>query len=249
MKKWIIRIVAAVAVLAIVVVVVLFFFLGDIVKKGVEVVGPQVTRVEVRLDGVKLSPFSGQGTLKGFFVGNPPGFNTPSAVKVGEMDIKLKLGSLRSDKVVIEHLRVTSPEITYEGGVKFSGSNLGKIQANVEEFTGSSKPDDKSQRKLQVNELLIQNAKLTVSVKGLGTKTVTVPDIQLRDLGTDPDGITAAELTKKITQAVLGRVASTVTSVVADLGKLGKNIGQEAVGTVKDVGEGVGKAVKGIFKK
>ena len=51
MKKWIIRIVVVVFILLVVAVGGSIYFLGAIVKKGVETVGPQITKTELRLDG------------------------------------------------------------------------------------------------------------------------------------------------------------------------------------------------------
>src|SRR5213592_4499855 len=65
MKKLIIRGVVVLLVLLVLAVVVSIYFLGSIVKKGVETVGPQITRTEIKLDSATLSLLSGSGKLKG----------------------------------------------------------------------------------------------------------------------------------------------------------------------------------------
>ena len=62
---------------------VVIFFLDSIVRSSVEKVGPIVTKVSVKLDSAKISLFGGSGELKGLVVGNPEGFKTPEAIKVG----------------------------------------------------------------------------------------------------------------------------------------------------------------------
>src|SRR5437867_7333357 len=118
MKKLIIRGVVVLLVLFVVAVGVSIYFLGSIVKKGVETVGPQITRTEIKLDSATLSLLSGSGKLKGLLVGNPEGFKTPSAIKVGSVSVGVVAGSVFSDKVRVTQVNVHAPEITFEGGLK-----------------------------------------------------------------------------------------------------------------------------------
>ena len=62
MKKNLIRILLVVALLMVVGVAVVFIYLDSIAKKGFETVGPQLTKVEMKLGGAKISPFSGRGS-------------------------------------------------------------------------------------------------------------------------------------------------------------------------------------------
>src|SRR5882672_6343672 len=59
MKKIILIIAAIAAVGLIALVVILTLSLGSIIKKGVETVGPQLTRTEMKLDGASVSVLSG----------------------------------------------------------------------------------------------------------------------------------------------------------------------------------------------
>src|SRR5205807_2960899 len=104
MKKLIVRMVLVLVVLLIVAVGVSIYFLGSIVKKGVETVGPQITKTEIRLDSATLSLLSGSGKLNGLFVGNPQGFKTESAIKVGSVRVAVAPASVFSDKVHVKEL-------------------------------------------------------------------------------------------------------------------------------------------------
>jgi hypothetical protein len=101
MKKLFIKILVVLAVLVVVAIVGIALLLDSIVKKGVETVGPRVTQVEVKLDGVSLSMFSGKGEIKGLVVGNPAGYNSPTAIKVGKAGVVVNPRSVLSDKVII----------------------------------------------------------------------------------------------------------------------------------------------------
>src|SRR5438128_11352054 len=98
MTKLILRVIVVLFVLLVVAVGASIYFLGSIVKKGVETVGPQITGTEIKLDSATLSLLSGSGKLKGLLVGNPVGFKTESAIKVGSVSVGVVAGSVVSGK-------------------------------------------------------------------------------------------------------------------------------------------------------
>src|SRR5688572_31609281 len=83
-----------------------FVLLGSVVKAGVEKVGPMVTKVPVKLDAATLSLFSGKGELKGFEVGNPEGYKTANAIKVGSVGVSVVPKSVFGNKVIVRSIRV-----------------------------------------------------------------------------------------------------------------------------------------------
>lgn len=245
MKKFI-KIALVLLVLLVVTVLAVGFFLGSIVKKGVETFGPRVAQVEVKLDSANISLLSGKGALKGIFVGNPPGFNSPSAIQVGEVSVAVKPGSVMSDKIVVESVHIDSPEITMSG---LKGDNLQKILDNIQASTGSSrstpggtatnKTQQAAGKKIQVDDLLIQDGKLNVVLPGLGTAKVALPTIHLTDLGKGSDGLTPGELASIVLKAVLNEGMSVATSA-------GKNITGALEGAGKEANKNVEKVTKGI---
>lgn len=244
MKKLLI-IVAILVVLAIVGLGVLFMNLGKIVKKGVETVGPEVTKTEIKLDSVMLSPFSGSGKLKGLFVGNPEGYKTPSAIKMGEIEVAVQLSSLKSDVIVIDKVAINAPEITFEGGL--SGNNLKKILANVEAATGGpSTTEKKSETKMKIKDLTITGGKINFSFTGMGGKSLSapLPDLHLTNIGTDDKGATVAQVTKQVLGEVVGNVDKIAAKLITQVGEIGK----EAVKGAADQLDKAAKGVKGLFK-
>ncbi len=260
MKKIVIRILIVLVVLLVAGIVLATMFMDSIIKKGVETAGPMVAKVETKLDGVKLSVFSGKGTVTGLVVGNPEGYKTPTAIKVDSATLALQPSTLLSDKIVITEINIQGPEITIEGGAK--DNNLTKILANVEAFAGTNQPaagqSQQQGKKLQVNELVLSGGKLNLNLALLGGKTISapLPDIHLKDLGTGPEGITPADLSKKVLQAIVDQSASAITSVLKDAGKLAtdavKGAGEAAKSVTEGAKEGAEKITKGIgglFKK
>ncbi len=258
MKKILVRLCLALAVLLVLVALGIHFFLDGAVKRGVETVGPKLTQVDVKLDSVHISILSGSGKIKGLVAGNPAPYKTPHSISVGSISLALKPTSLLADKLIIQSINVEAPEITFEGGL--SGNNLSKILANLNESTSgpggtnvanaTPKEQKKANKKLEVDDFTLTGAKLTANITDLGkTVTIPLPTIHLQNLGTGPDGITAAELTKEIISAIEKESLKAVASDTADLSKaaeaLTKGLGKNSSGTVSNLTHGLDK----LFKK
>ena len=248
MKKIIIRVVLVLVILLVLVVVGCFVFLGAIVTKGVNTVGPVITKTDVKLGSATVSILSGSATLNDLFVGNPQGYKTESAIKAGKIAVSLQPMSIFGDKIIVKSVNVKSPDITVEGGI--TKNNLTAILDNTQGSADQAEskkaapesqkkaPEDKAARKLEVDEFVISGAKVHYNGTLTGGKTMTlpIPDIHLSNLGTGPDGITAADLTKQVMNAITAEVIPALTKSVGDFGK-------EATGLLKDAG---GKGASGV---
>jgi len=98
MKKVIIGLIALGVIVLVGGLLAAFFFLGAIVKKGVETVGPNLTKTTVKLNLATVSVFNGSGELKGFEIGNPEGFKSPTAIKMGSVGLALEPKSVLGKK-------------------------------------------------------------------------------------------------------------------------------------------------------
>ena len=261
MKKILVRVLIALVVLVILGVVAVGLFLDKAIKSGVETFGPRLTKVDIKLDSVSLSLLSGSGTIKGLVVDNPAGYKTPSAITVGSASLSLEPRSLLSDKIVIKSINVQAPEITFE--TDFKGNNLSKILANVQAATGGgtrepAKPQEPGQpteakagRKLQVDEFVISGGRVHVSVTALGGQAATIPlpEIRLQPLGQGPEGITPAELTKRVLEAIENGATRAASGTVADIGKGALYLTKDTAGTGSNAVESVTKGLGNLFKK
>lgn len=250
MKRWVLRGAIALAVLLIVGVVAALYFLGAIVKRGVESTGPKITKTTVKLDSATLSIFSGQGELKGFLVGNPEGFNSPSAVRAGSVAVGIQPGSVFSDKVLVRSVKVVGPEITFEGTL--AGNNLSTILANIrgteEKDKQATKKEQSSSKKLQVDDFLVTGGKihLTTSLLGGQSATLTLPEIHLTNLGQGSDGITAAELSERVFRVIVEETVKQVaeSSIGKSISDVTKKIPGAATQQVDKVTRGLGDLLK-----
>jgi hypothetical protein len=259
-KKIILSIGIGVLVLLVVGVLVVGFFLGGIVKVGMETVGPKITQTTLTVDAVNVSLLGGSAGVKGLVLGNPAGYKAPSAISVGKASVSVSPGSIFSDKIVIRSVEIRDAEITFEGN-PLGANNLTKIMNNVNAMTASaantgtnapaaaSPGGKKPAKKLEVDDLLITGAKVHANLTGIVNKEITLPlpDIHLTDLGKNNDGLTAADLTQKVLGEVTTGTIKALTAAVTDLGKDVTGAAKDAAQNAgKAAGEGVDKLKKGI---
>ncbi|HXI68851.1 MAG TPA: hypothetical protein VNN22_00690 [Verrucomicrobiae bacterium] len=251
-KKILLPVGIAVLILVVVGLILSAVFLDDIVKKGVETVGPLITKVPVTLNEVHIGLVTGSAKAKGLVVGNPAGYKTPSAISVGLAEVGVFPFSVLSDKIIIRSVHVISPEISFEGN-PLGKNNLGDIMENVNAMAKSGGPpsanktktEAKPAKRIQVDDFLISGAKVHVALTGMGGRemTLTLPDIHLTNLGTSGDGLTPTDLTRTVMSAITAATVKAVASAATDLGKGVENLGKGA-GSV--AGTNLNKITKGI---
>jgi hypothetical protein len=264
MKKILLKTILVLAVLTVIALVAASFYLGQVIKQGVETFGPKLTRTSVKLEKASLLLFSGSGSLEGLVVGNPEGFLTPRAISVGSASLAIEPRSLLSDKIVIRSIKVEAPEIMLETGL--GGSNLGKILANVQAAAGGGATNATAEtkakpaaapggKKLQVDEFVITGAKVRLSVVGMEGSSIQLKlsTIQLKDLGKGPEGITSAELTEQVLKTLFEAVIKSAAESDYDLGKMADKLSKELTkdldpATVEEAKK-LGKSIGDLFKK
>jgi hypothetical protein len=242
-------------VLALIAGALLYFVGGSLlnsgVKKGVETFGPQVTQTPVTLASVNISPFTGSGTLKGLNVGNPAGFKSENIFALGQIDVQVDRSTLMSDKIVINHIIINRPEMSYEKTL--TNSNVKELLKNIEAFTGPKDPaapatesDTAAKKQVVIRKLVIEEGTIYVGAMGIG-QTVKLPRIEMSDIGEDGNKMTAPE----VINLVLTKVLSNIGPAIANAGELSKAAaealktqGLEKMGLATEkAGEAAGDAV------
>ena len=255
MRKFILIIGGGLLALILVAMIVFAIFINPIIKTGLETLGPQITKVSIKVNAVDLSVLTGSVHVKGLTIGNPSGYKSPNAIKLDTVSVSLSPMSVFSDKIVVHSIHVISPEITYEGGL--GGNNLSKIMDNVNSIAkqggpSSEKPsvnqigaDKKPAPKIEVDDFLITGAKVHVFLKGLSTQdmVMTIPSIHLMNLGKESNGITPTELIRVVMSQVTGSIVPAVTNVipgtVKGLKDLGVGVGTKAEENINTITKGI----------
>lgn len=232
------KIALGLSLIVVVVAAALFWLRGNIdglVKDGIEKYGSAMTQATVSVGAVEIRASDGGGAIRNLTLGNPKGFKTSHAVKVGEISLAIDIASVAKEVVIVRKIVIEAPDIIYEKGEGLT--NFDAIQKHVADYLGPA--ENKQQeggKKLIVEELTVRNAKAQASAAFMNGKTVAVPlpDITLRNLGKAKGGITAGELGQEIVQALKQKLAAAVS-----FDNLAKSAGQAL--------DKAGSAVKNLF--
>lgn len=247
MKKKLTLTLGILAGIVLVVYVGLTFFLGSIVKAGVNSFGPKLTQTKVALAGANISPLTGSGTLSGLAVANPTGWSDANAFYLGKIHVDLEPFSVFGDHIVINEIIIDQPEFLYE--TKVIASNIKDLLKNIEEFTGQGGEEPKTKSgqpiKFVVKKFRLTNGTARLGL-GAGAIPLPLPPISLDDIGVKEGGITPDQLADVIMRSVLSDIVSATTQAV---GKVGSTTGAAAAEAAKDAAKKTGEGIKKLFGK
>ena len=259
MKKLLIGLVAAVLILVVGGVGYLYVNLNSLIEAGIEEYAPQYTKTSVSLGGANVSIFSGEGGLSDLVIGNPEGYKSAEAFRLGAIDVAVNTDTVTSDIIEIKSLAIQGPAITYEPGGK-AGSNLQQLVKNLEQTTakasggksgdaGDTGSAGGKEKKLIIDRLTITDGRVVV-VTPLSDKPLEakLPAITITDIGRDKGGSTGAQVMKLVIDRV-NQAANKVAGVsLDDLKKQAEAKAKEKVQEKVDelTGE-AGEKLKGLF--
>jgi hypothetical protein len=272
MRKWIVRTVLGIVVLAVLAVGIAWLMIDSLVKKGIQVGGQYALGVPTEVKDVRLSLLKGTLMIDTLKVSNPEGFKSPHVMQTGRFDLEVRPGSVLPGRPVdVRRFELDGLDINIEQLLK--GNNISVVLDHVKKLTGGGskdQPRDQGEgRKLLVDKLVIKNvvAHVHLPVPGAGKDlSVTLPAIELNDVTRDaPDGVTISGLVMRIVPAILaavvekgkgvipadlsgiltGDVVATAQAMGGQASKLVEKMGGEAAATLK---QGLDKAVKDVPK-
>lgn len=237
----------------IVLLVIARIFLTQIIQTGVSTVAPMITGVPVTIGDVSISILQGYVALDNVKVGNPEGYKAENMVSLNRAVFDIDLGSLFTEKIRIEEITVDGLDLYYEQ--KLNRNNISDLQANVEKNLGTAsktgeevkksepaKEEESSEpKKLQVDKILLKGITTHVVLSGVDVPVMMVP-INMENLGTGPEGITAAG----IFGAVLDKLSlGAASAMVEAVKKSGAATGQ----ALKDAGKNLQKGTEDLKKE
>jgi hypothetical protein len=256
MVKKLIKLIIVLALLGVIALVALGFFIGPIVTKAVNTVGPKITGTTVTLDGAKIFPLTGSGTLKGLFVGNPEGWSSDKAFYLGEVRCSVQPFSVLGDHVVVNEVFIDGPELVYEKKL-FGGNNIDALLKQVDARIGggksvaeSAKTEGKPEKPLKfaIKSFRLQNVKVSMGI-GAAMVSVPMPPITITDLGVAEGGISPDQIVAAVLRAVVANLGTATVEAALKAGGGVFDGSTDVGGAAKDAGTSVVKGVKSLFGK
>ncbi|MCK4743243.1 MAG: hypothetical protein KAT25_05445 [Sulfuriflexus sp.] len=234
--------------------------LDGLVKTAIEEAGTQVTQTRVAVGEVKLTPTSGEGTIKNLQVDSPAGFSRKQIFTLGEVTIAIDPKTITEKVVVIDKVIIKSPQIFYEINDK-GDSNLDVLKKNVEQATAKMGSTGKSDAggdevKIIIRKFVIEGAEVDARIAALGGKDLSanIPRIQLNNLGKDTGGATAGEIAEKVTNVLISKTTTAVAELGAQqfIGKTAEEAKAELERKAKEtviekLGDQIGGALESLF--
>lgn len=218
---------------------VLQFALGTIVRKAAVAAAPAFLGTEVTIENIHARIFSGIVSVDGMVVGPPEGFDA-NVFELSKFNFDLDMASLlqSSKPIHIREIRIENPKVAYE--VKGLGNtNIKAILDKLGAAEEAEKEDGGKGRKVVIDRFLFKGGEVKVAVwdgKGGG---VSLPDIELTDIGGKSGGATGLEATGQILRQISFGTVKAAASLVGD-------VAGTAVNAVKGVGGAAMDAVKAI---
>jgi hypothetical protein len=186
--------------------------MDEAVRRALHHYGREMTQASVQVGAVQINPIDGRGEIRQLHIGNPPGFRTPYAARVEQIELQLDVRTLAEQVIVIRKLVVVAPDISYEKGE--AQTNFEALQKNILAYLPPAQRDATARpRKFIVEEFALVGAKANAVAPFIAGAPVRVvlPDIRMRNIGKAQGGVTAGELGAVITGALRQRLVASVS--------------------------------------
>ena len=267
LRRLIIKLVVIIVLVLIILIAGGILFIDHIVKIGIEKGVPAVLGDDIAasVNHLHIEPFNARVEVGDLIIGNPEGFSTEYAFKLGEVVADIDLGTVTKDKIHIEHLRLKDIDVIFEQPLK-SRSNLKEILSRLEKKEKEEKEKPKEEKKekkeskektFQIDKLEIENVGVTLKVS-IGPKLPAHFSITpIENLGVEGDGITATDLAYVILGAiieetfkldavsdVLSAAGEAITGAVSNVTGAAKETASNAVNNVSDAANKTADGVK-----
>lgn len=211
--------------------------LDGLISKAVEKYGSAATQTDVRLEHVKLSVSTGEGSLSGFSVGNPSGYTAKQALYLGSIAIAVDAKSITGNgPIVIHNIAITKPQVTFEVDAS-GGNNLKTIANNAQAYAGSSdkaakakaaapsksESDNKPSRKIVIEDLTITDGQISIATPLLKGQQLNapLPTIHLTNIGKTSGGESPADLAKLLLTTITQSASEAATlDITKQLGNI-----------------------------
>lgn len=198
--------------------------LDPLVKKAIESYGSAITGTRVEVASVSISPRSGEGTIRGLKVANPPGFSDGTAFELEQFTVAIELASISGEPIIIRQVLVTGPKVNLEANTE-GKTNMDVIGNHAKSSAkgGRTEPTDDTPanstpaKRLRIDQFTFQEGIVAADLTALGAERyeAKLPALQLTDLG-GVSGGTPAEIGKEVTTALSHAVSKVASQQGAD---------------------------------
>lgn len=224
--KIIVKFVIFIIIFALIAITGVTYYLDSIAKKAVEFGGSKALGVTTSVDKLHISLLDGSSSLGGFTIANPKGFSAGNFMELKQGNVAININSLLSDTVNISEISLSGLHLNLEqsnqsSNVKALLANIPRAQKSTPKAktttTAKSSPNSATGKKFTVDLIVLDDIGVTAELQALGTQlsnvSLTVPRIELTNVGQQQGGMLIAELIQYVVEQVLNEVANNSNSL------------------------------------
>jgi len=173
-----------------------------LVASAVEDWGRATTGTQVDVGSVNIEATQGHGRLARLTIGNPPGYETPYALRIDDIDLTFDLGSLASVPVVRE---VVLDGVHLNAEQRGDAMNLTDLQRTMSkgDASASSVPAEE-QGKIIIDRFRLTHGRVTLTSELLHEpEDIELADVVVERVGRTSGGATYDEATEALLTPIL----------------------------------------------
>jgi hypothetical protein len=188
--------------------------INHIVKEAIEKYGSQATKTAVRVSSVDIRLSSGEASIHGLTVANPPGFTAPNIFSLANISTRIVVKSITKSPILIQDIRITGTEVFYE----MNSSRLSNLEVLTKNLQGPESPEKKpaekkgkKEVKLFIRKLVFEKGRVEARIAGLGEKPIMLdlPRVELTEIGKN-GGAAPDEVARAVVTAIAEQTAKAV---------------------------------------
>lgn len=192
---------------------------GALLERAIETYGTRYLGAPVTVGGVNVAITEGSAGIDELVIDNPSGFSGPAAFRLGNISATLDTQQISSELVVLNNVSIDGAEINLLA--QGQNTNLKALMDHLNREIGATDQAEEtgtaSEVKLIIDRFSFTNASASVDSDVLGQASVTLPDINLADIGRQSNGATVGQALKQILDPIVRAVTRQMVEQGVDL--------------------------------
>ncbi len=239
------------------------FFIDNILETGIRTGGGLIMKTKVEVDSVRLKILRGTLDIKNLRVENPEGSTNRYAFELPAFHIGLEIGSLTTDKIIINSIEITGMRVDYEPRLR-GGSNIQILLDNMQDpkkkpaadaqqgatTEEKAEAEKAASKQVVIKDLVVNGGEIDVTLLGQ-TATIPMPPVHMTGIG-ESQAVTMIEAVTMFMKELVVSVVKASNQVVDSLGSKLKSAGSDlgtTAGSVIDEVKGLITGKKDEAKK
>lgn len=229
-----------------------YFYLGSLVKWGVEKYVPPVTGTTVNVGSVDISLLKGTFGINNLVIGSPKGFEGKNILSVGKIAVKVDMKTITKPTIIIPSVVIDKAVATVEANS--NGLNLVALKKNIEAFAAQGSNTQmktektnqaKQEKKVIIDQLDFTNASLNMVLFG-SQMTTPLPDIHRQGIGRNSSKTISQSIAEVLNAFTLDAVKNYTKAVEEAARNAAAKTAEATKNAVKAGTDGVKKGVAGL---